>query len=243
MPDIGLRIQRLDQLFDNLDPAPFHTKALDRNAEAYLLESAGEYGARQPLSIAIHAPAALDEHLADITSAIHTHFSLAHRQAERRHRHRRRIGRVALSAGVATLAIALLLRRWVEAIGGSIGEVMGLGGVMAANRDHRLRFMGKPRGAAPAGQTVGGAGSFRVHGKQRRWTWFRLAGPQGAYVVVGGAREAPSLRRRAFRPDLQAANPMIEKCSGLKPLLRKHSHGFKHLRAGSISKHWIVSRR
>lgn len=127
MPDIDLRIQRLDQLFDNLDPAPFHAKALDRNAEAYLLESAREYGARQPLTIAIHAPAALGEHLADIASAIHTHFSLAHQQAERRHRHRRRIGRVALSAGVATLAIALLLRRWVEAIGGSIGEVMAEG--------------------------------------------------------------------------------------------------------------------
>ncbi len=126
MPDIDLRIQRLDQLFDNLDPAPFHVKALDRNAEAYLLESAGEYGARQPLTIAIHAPA-LGEHLADIASAIHTHFSLAHRQAERRHRRRRRIGRVALSAGVATLAIALLLRRWVEAIGGSNGEVMAEG--------------------------------------------------------------------------------------------------------------------
>ncbi len=51
MPDIDLRIQRLDQLFDNLDPAPFHAKALDRNAEAYLLESAGEYGTRQPLSM------------------------------------------------------------------------------------------------------------------------------------------------------------------------------------------------
>ena len=127
MPDIDLCIQRLDQLFDNLDPAPFHAKALDRNAEAYLLESAGEYGARQPLAIAIHAPAALGEHLADIASAIHTHFSLAYRQAERRHRRRRRIGRVALSAGLATLAIALLLRRWVESIGGSIGEVMAEG--------------------------------------------------------------------------------------------------------------------
>lgn len=122
MPDIELRMERLDQLFDNLDPAPFHAKALDRNAEAYLLESAGEYGARQPLTIAIHAPASLGEHLADIASAIHTHFSLAHRQAERRHRRRRRIGRVALSAGVATIAIALLLRRWVEAIGGANGS-------------------------------------------------------------------------------------------------------------------------
>lgn len=48
MTDIELRIQTLDQLFDSLDPAPFHAKALDRNAEAYLLESAAEHGARTP---------------------------------------------------------------------------------------------------------------------------------------------------------------------------------------------------
>jgi hypothetical protein len=127
MAEIELRIQRLDQLFDSLDPAPFHAKALDRNADTYLLESAGEYSARQPLTIAIHAPAALADHLADIASAIHTHYALAHQQAERRHRHRRRIGRIALSAGMATLAAALLLRSWVETIGGPIGEVLAEG--------------------------------------------------------------------------------------------------------------------
>jgi hypothetical protein len=127
MAEIELRIQRLEQLFDSLDPAPFHAKALDRNADAYLLESAGEHSAHQSLIIAIHAPAVLEARLADITSAIHTHFALAHEQAERRHRHRRRIGRIALSAGAATLAVALLLRRWVETIGGPIGEVLAEG--------------------------------------------------------------------------------------------------------------------
>lgn len=127
MTEIELRIQRLDQLFDSLDPAPFRSKALDRNAHTYLLESAGENSPRQSLSIAIHAPAALVEHLADITSAIHTHFALAHQQAERRHRHRRRIGRIALSAGMATLAVALLLRSWVETMGGPVGEVLAEG--------------------------------------------------------------------------------------------------------------------
>ncbi len=127
MTEIELRIQRMDQLFDSLDPAPFRAKALDRNAEAYLLESAGEHSARQALTVAIHAPAALEDRLADIASAIRTHFALAHQQAERRHRHRRRIGRIALSTGVATLALALLLRSWVETIGGPVGDVLAEG--------------------------------------------------------------------------------------------------------------------
>ena len=127
MADIELRIQTLDQLFDSLDPAPFHAKALDRNAEAYLLESAAEHGARQPLTIEIHAPPQLAAHFDDIVTAIHEHFALAHQHAERRHRYRRRIGRIALSTGVATLSIALLLRQLVEGIGGPFGDVLAEG--------------------------------------------------------------------------------------------------------------------
>jgi hypothetical protein len=127
MTDIELRIQTLEQLFDSLDPAPFHAKALDRNAEAYLLESAAEYSARQPLTIAIHAPPQLASHSDDIVAAIHEHFALAHQQALGRHRYRRRIGRIALWAGVVTLSVALLLRQLVERIGGPFGDVLAEG--------------------------------------------------------------------------------------------------------------------
>ena len=34
MPAIEMRIDSLPQLFDSLDPAPFHDRALDREAEA-----------------------------------------------------------------------------------------------------------------------------------------------------------------------------------------------------------------
>ena len=81
MADIELRIQKLEQLFDTLDPAPFHDKALDRNVDAYLLESAAEYGVSTPLQVMIYAPAALAAHIADIEHAIHTHFALADRKS------------------------------------------------------------------------------------------------------------------------------------------------------------------
>lgn len=127
MAEIELHLQRLEQLFESLDPAPFHAKALDRDAEAYLLESAGEHPARQLFNITIHAPMDLADHTDDIASAIHAHFALALQQAERRHRHRRRIGGIALLAGAVTLALALLLRSWVETIGGPLGEVLAEG--------------------------------------------------------------------------------------------------------------------
>jgi hypothetical protein len=39
-----------------------------------------------------------------MADAIHAHFALAHAQAERRHRRRRRVGRFAILAGTLTLA-------------------------------------------------------------------------------------------------------------------------------------------
>ncbi len=125
--DIELRLSSIEQLFDRLDPAPFHAKALDRNADAYIQECAAEYSGHHPLRIVISGPHELGQHLDDIRLAIHEHFALAHRQAERRHRRRRRIGRVALLAGLATLTISLLIRRLVTDVGGPWSDILAEG--------------------------------------------------------------------------------------------------------------------
>lgn len=127
MSDIELRIDRLEQLFDSLDPAPFHSQALDPDADVYLRDSAGERSSLDHLSISIHGPAALGSCVDDIASAIHAHYKLASQQAERRHKRRRRVGRVALITGTAILAVALFLRTWVKTIEGSFGEVLAEG--------------------------------------------------------------------------------------------------------------------
>ncbi len=127
MAEIELRIDRLEQLFDSLDPAPFHAKALDPNADAYLRDSAGERSSLHNLSISIHGPATLESCLEDIASGIHAHYKMASQHAERRHRRKRRVGSVALVAGTSILIVALLLRTWVVTIGGSLGEVLAEG--------------------------------------------------------------------------------------------------------------------
>ena len=127
MADIELRIQRLEQLFDTLDPAPFHDKALDRNVDAYLLESAGEYSVGTALRVMLHAPAELAAHITAIEHAIHTHFALAAQQAERRHRRRRSVGRLALFTGLAILVLALSLRSWLKGVSNPVAEVISEG--------------------------------------------------------------------------------------------------------------------
>ncbi len=127
MAKIELRIQSLEQLFDSLDPAPFHAKTLDRNADSYLRECAGEHASLHNLSINIYGPAMLEKSLDDIASGIHTHFLLASEQAEKRHRRKRRLGHMALIAGSIILVIALFLRTWVKSLEGSFGEVLAEG--------------------------------------------------------------------------------------------------------------------
>lgn len=127
LADIELRLHSIDQLFDRLDPAPFRAKALDRNADAYIQECAGEVGTDRALRIMIYGPDELALHLLAIRSAIHEHFALAHHQAERRHRYRRRIGRIALLAGFATLTAALFLRRLVTDVGGQWADILAEG--------------------------------------------------------------------------------------------------------------------
>jgi len=107
---IDIRIQRVDQLFDSLDPSPFYEKALGHDAESYIVDSAGEYAPAEPLRLVVHAPESIKPHTAEITRAIHAHFELAHAQCRRRYQRRLRIGRTALIAGVAVLTVSLLLR-------------------------------------------------------------------------------------------------------------------------------------
>lgn len=124
---IEIRLQQLAQLFDSLDPSPFREKSLDRAAEAYLIECAGERGSSEPIEVRVRGPAALAAHEADIAAAIHAHFRLLHTQFERRQRRRGRIGRVALLFGGVVLVVALLLRTLVNDWPGQLGEVIAEG--------------------------------------------------------------------------------------------------------------------
>ena len=56
MASIEMQLDSLAQLFDSLDPAPFHDKSLDRDAEAWLIESVDEISSRSPLELVIRGP-------------------------------------------------------------------------------------------------------------------------------------------------------------------------------------------
>ncbi|MDP2031440.1 MAG: hypothetical protein Q8K12_17540 [Thiobacillus sp.] len=121
MATIDIRIQRVDQLLDSLDPSPFseNEKALRRDAENYIVDFAGEYGRAEPLRLIVHAPASIESHAGQVTGAIHAHFQFAYEQCRRQYRRRMRIGRKLLVVGVAVLVSALLLRTMLGTSGDS----------------------------------------------------------------------------------------------------------------------------
>jgi len=65
------------QLFDSFDPAPFHEKELDVDAEEYLYNAVDEFPLKKPLEIVIYLPPSEvnDEIEIALKKAIKNHFS------------------------------------------------------------------------------------------------------------------------------------------------------------------------
>jgi hypothetical protein len=53
---IEIELKSLMQIFNSFDPAPFHEKELDANAEVYIYNSVAEFSLKKPLELIIHLP-------------------------------------------------------------------------------------------------------------------------------------------------------------------------------------------
>ena len=74
---IELELNSLRQLFDSFDPAPFHEKELDPDAEEYIYNAVDEFPLKKPLEIMIHLPPAevSAETEDSLKKALKNHFS------------------------------------------------------------------------------------------------------------------------------------------------------------------------
>jgi hypothetical protein len=127
---IEVNLNRLAQLFNSLDPSPFHERDLDQDAEDYIIGSAEEVSRNRPLCLVIHLPAdQLPQRGGpDLGTAIHNYF--AYREAHERRRLRLlfRDGRIALATGLAFLFCCVLLRELAFSFGrGAISDIVGEG--------------------------------------------------------------------------------------------------------------------
>ena len=73
---IEVRVRELGQLFNSLDPSPFHERDLDDDAEAYIVGWARELATPGPFVIFVHLAEAEAEKARrlDVASAITNYF-------------------------------------------------------------------------------------------------------------------------------------------------------------------------
>jgi len=126
---IELRLREVSQLFNSMDPTPFHHKDLDPDAEEFIESWALEFPPDSRFQITVHLqqmppegdPGAL------VTEAIHNFFDYKAELARRELRQLLLQGRISLVIGLAFLALCLLAAN-------SIGEVTS-GTVLTIGRE------------------------------------------------------------------------------------------------------------
>ena len=127
---IEINLNRLPQLFNSLDPSPFHERDLDQEAEDYIIGSAEEAPRQRPLALVIHLPADQmpTSGLPDLQEAIHNYFAYRHDQESRRLRLLFRDGRIALIIGLGFLFCCVLLRELAFSFGNdAASDIFGEG--------------------------------------------------------------------------------------------------------------------
>jgi hypothetical protein len=114
-PRIEIRLSKVQQLFNSLDPSPFINRDLDDDAEAYIVDWLSELPRRQGVELFIYLPPSEIERqpVDELAAAIHSYF--AYRQTVTWHKLRSllRRGRMSLLIGMVFLASCYFLSQLV----------------------------------------------------------------------------------------------------------------------------------
>ncbi len=114
---VEIRLHSVHQLFNSLDPAPFHEKDLDADAEEYIVESVREFPLREKIKLVFHLPRAEASDAGDLQGAIHNYFAYRAGVVARELRAKLAEGRATLAIAVLFLALCLVLRQTALTIG------------------------------------------------------------------------------------------------------------------------------
>lgn len=114
---IEIRVDRVAQLFQTLDPHPFREKDLDQEAEEYIVSWARELPDKRPIRIAIHVPAgeAQAGTSQELNEAFRRYFAGRAVAAQHDLNELFRVGRRSLAIGIPILVACFVAARLVAA--------------------------------------------------------------------------------------------------------------------------------
>lgn len=113
---IEVHLKTAEQLFNSLDPSPFHERDLDDEAERYIVGWAREIEGVGPLRLIVTLPAAARDAAAAqrIPDAIHNYFSYRASQTRQDLRELLRIGWRSLVIGLVVLLLCFVAIQYMK---------------------------------------------------------------------------------------------------------------------------------
>ncbi len=106
---IDLHVSELTQIYNSLDPSPFHEKDLDDDADEFIVGWAKELPSQNPLALRVHLdkPSVTPQMANALREAVHAFYARRSKLASQRLCGLFRVGRTALVTGLAFLAACL----------------------------------------------------------------------------------------------------------------------------------------
>jgi len=131
---IEVFVDRIEQLFNSMDPSPFDERELDDDAEEFIVCWAREFPRRDPVSLIVHVnqlpPAHGDaEHL--LETAVHNYFTYRANLNRLKFRHLLKQGCTSLIIGLAFLAACTLTSQLLRRQAGTLPIVLREGLIIA----------------------------------------------------------------------------------------------------------------
>jgi len=108
---IEVRVAELRQLFNAIDPSPFHERDLDPKAESFIVGWGKDLPPTATLALVVHLDrsAGAEHEAAALRDAIHEYFGRRATEAKRSFRELFQRGRLSLGIALAFLAVALAI--------------------------------------------------------------------------------------------------------------------------------------
>jgi hypothetical protein len=147
---IEVHVSELSQIFNSIDPSPFHDKDLDVDAEEFIVGWAKELPRDKPLALLVHLdkPSVAPEMAWELHEAVQSFFTRRSAVAKLRLRDLFRVGRASLAIGLVFLTICLVIgnsvaKAWADSRAAEIiRESLLIGGWVAMWRPLEIFLYG-----------------------------------------------------------------------------------------------------
>jgi hypothetical protein len=123
---IEIRLNKIDQIFNSLDPLPFIEREIDRNAKNYIVESLQELPLNSKAKVLLYIPHAIDPDASKLVSdAIHNYFNYCQDVKARELRQLLQTGRIYLAIALVFLGTCITIDNLISSwFGGTIVKIL-----------------------------------------------------------------------------------------------------------------------